>query len=393
MRVPLCHVELNVPVPIEPPPPKEGTWLLQAITPFRERRIIVFYGSQKREELGPLVTGLAPRADDTFLLEIGAILGDNLPTVHGSPEYALSLPATDAHEARELFFSNQLARVRFSHRSDPYQILCPMYRLNDAISEARRVPSDAYVEYLKTAVTARYALSGADPEEALSSHLYAALTDFISCINHVVAAHLRVAREEWGILTPVYDHGSFDQIYLMIAGDDPGMIVHERLAISTLRAPLVGPMYSREAEAQFHAIVNDPDPQDPLLLLRQARSYIEGGILHLALLQLAIAAEVETSRLARRYDDRHALTNSSQSPSWSKASFSKMLSQGLDAIAPASKKLDPQLLARIDRLRVLRNRLMHRGAFETSLNELRQLHVAAKQYVAWLRELDATTLP
>lgn len=386
----LSHIELYAPTAIEAPPVQPATWLLQAITPFRDLRLIAFLGQPKHENLGRLITGLAPREDGTFLVEFGAILADHLPNLHNQPEYLLHLPETEAHAARDLCFSNQLVRLRFLLNGDPYHLICPLYRLQRVREGKTAAPAEAHAEYLKTVVTARYEIPGYDVEDALSSHVDSAVADFIACINHVVAAHLVVAREEWGILTPTYDHGSFEHLYLLIAGADPTKVMPERLALTLFRAALGSSTYTKEDEELFRAAVSGANKNDDaVLFLRSAKSYIEGGTLHLALLQLAIAAEIATMRYVHSEYIRRGVSKTKLQERQSEISFGIMLNLEVIALAPPSRPPDRQLLGRVDRLRKLRNDLMHNGKFGASLLELRQMHAAVKQYVAYLREIES----
>jgi hypothetical protein len=377
----LCHIELNVPEAIDSPPALTGSWLLQSISPFRERRIIASLGAPKHPNLGRLVTGIAPRQDGTFLIEIGAVLSDHLPNMHGQHEYSLSIPATVSHAARVLHFSNQLSRIRWLRNGDPLQVICPLYRLHEVHAGRLAAPADAHVEYLRTSVTARYDLAGSDPEDALSNHIDDALADFISCINHVVGAHLMVAQEAWGILTPTYDQGSFEYVYLLVSGSDPKIVIADRLAVSALRVGLGSPTYTEPDESTFRSLVSGTrEADDTVRLLRSAKSYIEGGVLHLALVQLAITAELATTRYVTHEYSRRQM--SKKLPQ-----FGVMLNREIGLLAPPGNPPDPQLLDRIDHIRKLRNELMHSAKFESSVNDLRKMHGAVKLYASYLQSI------
>ena len=370
-----------MPTPIDRPQTLSGTRLLQAITPFRERRVIVILGAPKHQNLGRLVSGILPRHDGTFLIEIGAVLSDHLPSLHGQHEYSLAVPASPAHATRQLFFSNQMVRVRWSRDNDPLQVICPLYRLDELRSGPLAAPPEAHVEYLSTVVTAQYGVPGTDPEHALSSHIYDAVGDFVSSINAIANAHCQVAREEWGILTPVYDYGAFDHFYLLIAGADAKRVVQERLALNAFRVGLGSPTYKMQDEATFRSLVSgETSTDDVVFLLRAARSYIEGGILNLALVQLAIAAELATGRFVRQeYARRRASTKL--------PAFATMLNREVSALAPPESQPDRQLLQVIDQVRTYRNNMMHEGKFAATVNDLRRWHAAVKSYVSFLRSL------
>lgn len=375
-----------------PPEPNAESWLMQSIIGFRDRLALAFggVGTTKHENLGRIAEGLVARSDGTFVVEVGAVLHDLLPLPGSQHEYALEVPAERPNDAKQLHFSNQLVRVRYLRDGDPRHLLCPLYRLAEVRDGHTIAPRDAPFENLKTFVSARYEMAGSDADDALSSHLEPAILDFIGRINRVIAAHLLVATEQAGLLNPVYDYGSFDYMYLLIAGADPDKRRPERLGLSLHRNSLVTGAYTETEAATFYGyIAGQIEPDDVARLLRSAKGYIEGGVLHLALLQLAIAAELETTRYVHAEYLRRGVSKTKLDDRKAEITFSIMLNIEVMAIAPVDMKPDRQLIGRIDRIRNLRNDLMHYGKFKVTQQELRDLHGATKTYVQFLKRVAA----
>jgi len=293
MKNTLLHVELVVPQAIETPKPNPHARFLQSISGFRDHRALGWGapGTTKSENMGRIAAELAPDADGTFLIELAAVLQDRLPSSESQHEYVLSVPDTQGRNPKEMCFSNQMVRVRFLRNNDPYHLICPLYRLKEVREGKTAAPTDAPFEYLRTVVATRYKLAGHDADDALSTDLEQHVFDFISRVNRVLAAHLLVASEQAGILTPSYDAGSFDYLYVLLSGANPANIRSERLGLSLFRTSIVGLEYDAEQTAEFSDYLSGVrEPDDAVLLVRSAKSYLEGGVLHLALLQLAIAA-------------------------------------------------------------------------------------------------------
>jgi hypothetical protein len=391
----LLHVKLDVPSPIEAAAFNGRSWFLQSVVGYRDRLALAFggVGTTKHPNMGRISADLLSRPGGTFLIELGAILLDRLPSPNSDQEYALSVSNDRGEDSKGLFFSNQLVKVSFLSEGDPCHLICPLYRLPEIRERKTVAPPDAHIEYLKTAVTARYEIAGEDAEDALATHIENCVLDFIFRINRVLAAHLLVAPEEFGILTPSYDYGSFDYLYLFTCGADESKIRAERLGLTLFRTTLVGPRYNAEQTATLHEyLTGERQPDDVSRLMRSAKSYIEGGILHLALLQLTIAAELATTRYVHTEYLRRGVSKSKLDDRKAEITFGIMLNIEVTALAPSENKPDRQLLGRIDRIRNLRNELMHSGRFSTSQEELRELYNATKHYVRFLTQVSQAAL-
>lgn len=391
MKDTLLHVELSIPMPVESGLIYDKSWLLHAIATYKDRSVLAFggHGTTKHENMGRIAADLKPDDDGTYLLELGAVLADRLPSLNEQQEYCLSVPAVNPGDPKDVCFSNQMVRVRFLRNHDFYHIMCPLYRLRTVQEDRALAPENAHVEYLQTVATCRYRVPGSDAEEALSDHLDHCIGDFIGRINRVLAGHLMVAAEHAGILTPSYDYGTFDHIYLFMRGADPEVVHGERLILSLFRAALVAQNYDTTVATRFTQYVSGQEAgNDVLRLLRSAKSYIEGGVLHLALLQLAIAAEIATTRYIHAEYIRRGVSKNKLDDRKAEITFSIMLNIELIALAPDGQKPESQLIGQIDRIRRLRNELMHSGSFASSTDDLRKLHEAVRRFVSYIEAIS-----
>jgi hypothetical protein len=388
VRSTILHVDLVAPKAAETSHTDGYSWLLNAFIAHVDRIVLIFGadGLRKHENLGRLYSSLTRRSDGCFRIELGAILADRLPAVGQDEEYVLNVQL-GADDVRTLCFSNQMVRVRYrdSNREMVTGIVS-LSRLPDALKSAR-VPEAAHVEYLRTVTTAQYDLAGDDPEEALSVGLEPAIDDFIRRINRVMAAHLMVAPLDTGILTPSYDRGSFESLYLFVAGEDES-VQGNVLGLSMFRVSLVVKNYDAETAVHVRRVsAGEVEVDDVTQVLRAAKGYIDGGMLEFALLQLAIAAEIATTRFVHREFEKRGVSKTKLDRFRSDLTFSILLNVEVTALAPAEKKPEREVIAAVDRVRDLRNKLMHYGQFQSSATELRALHSAVERHVLFLREI------
>ena len=383
----LLHVRLSIPVPVESGLIAGKTWLLQAIAEFEDRLVLAFggRGTTKHTNMGRIASEIRSRGDGTFLIELGAVLSDRLPTLNEQHEYCVTVPSDDGQAPKELCFSNQIVRVRFLRNHEFHHVIAPLYRLREVQENESLAPPNAHVEYLPTVATARYSIEGADADDALSKNLQGCIGDFIGRLNRVMAAHLMVAPDEAGILTPTYDYGSFDHIYLLIVDVENQKAHAERVVLSLFRAALIAQNYEKNIETRFRAhLAGEAVIEDVARLLRSAKSYIEGGVLHLALLQLAIAAEVATTRYIHDEYIKRGVSKGKLDARKAEITFSIMLNIELMALAPDDQKPDIDLVGQVDRVRRLRNDLMHSGTFSASTDDLRSLYESVRRYVQYI---------
>ncbi len=368
--------------------------ILRACVTFPDFVVLAFGapGSRKDPSLRRLYEDLHP-SEGGYEIELAAILTERLPTLQGRPEYAVDLPSTSAMD-KIFCVSNVMQAIRFQKDGEPHHALCPMAATADVLHQyPDRFPPTAHIDYLPTVVTARYNLRGEDAEEALAGGLDSAIDDFIAGINMLAGAHLvTMGPGNAGVLTPVYDRGSFSCLYLLIRGQNG--LRSDRLAASLLRATLRSPIYDPEMWNTFLSYAQGRvDPQPSRRALRMARSYVHAGAYELAILLLAIAVEAATARYVHHRLRQEGVSNARLSDLEADLTFSIMLNAQVMALAPASSKPDSQLIGDVDRIRRLRNDVMHKALFAVRRPELQRLVERAELYIEYLDNLSATEPP
>src|SRR5690606_19827647 len=119
--------------------------------------------------LGTLFEKVLPKDGSTFQLELGVVLPDLFPNLDGKPEY--SLPVSDGTAARELCFSNVMARLRYIRDDHHLHALLSRRALPKVrLGEVDFIPKDASVELLRTFSTSRFEITGSTAEEAFETH-------------------------------------------------------------------------------------------------------------------------------------------------------------------------------------------------------------------------------
>jgi hypothetical protein len=388
-RSTIFHVDLVAPKPVAESHTDGYSWLLNAFTAHTDRVVLSFgaEGTNKHESLGRLYSDLRPRQGGMFRVELGAILSDRLPAVGEFEDYVLQVRLDEVEEPRFLCFSNQMMRLRYCDADGEMVTgMVPLARAAQAMTDAK-IPAGAHLEYLRTVVTAQYDLAGDDAEDALAAHLEPAIDDFIRRINRVLAAQLMVAPLDTGILTPSYDRGSFESLRLLIAGNEE-RLQGNVLGLSVFRVALVVKRCDVGSTERVRRVAGHLEPVDDVAqLLRAAKGYLDGGQLEFALLQLAIAAEIATTRFVHHEYERRGVSKTKLERFRTDLTFSILLNVELMALAPESAKPDRDVIGAVDRVRDLRNKLMHYGQFETTSAELRTLHGSVQKHVEYLRYL------
>ena len=389
MRSPILLIRLFVPDPPSSTNLNDKSWLLTSFIQVPDQTVLGFgaAGATKDESLGRLFPELEPDEDGQFTVELGAILLQPLPNLNGQIDYTLEV-STEAGPL-QICFSNQLARLRHKINDDYGHALCPRYRLEDVLSEDfEHVPEQAHVEYLPTVATCRFRIAGQDAEDALEGNIEDCISRFVTAINKAMSAHVMLSTDANPILTPTYDRFSFDYFYLLIEGRDPLKVDGQRISPNVFRAALAARDYDEEESARFIAYVDEVIPIDDVpRILRAAKGYLDAGLNEFALLQLAIAAEIATTRAVHQLLRFAGVSRSKLDDMGKEMTFSRMLNLDVTALAPPGKKPDPNLIGSINRIRTLRNATMHEAQFAVSKEELRRLFEQADEYIRFLDDV------
>lgn len=389
MRSLIIPVQLAIPEPPEKTSIEDKSWLLRAFAQFPDDHILAFGVPElTKDESLRIFPSLTPEADGRFTLELGAVLLDRLPTLNGQVDYALDVPNIYGDDL-QLCFSNQMLRLRYKVEDRNCHAMCPRIRLDEVMSEdAAPVPEHAHIEYLSTVATCRFEINGNEANDAIEENIEKCIDEFISALNQVISAQLMLRKDEEGLLTPVYDRGSFDYLYVMVQGYDKDQVAAHRLVLDVRREALNARNYDEAESKHFLALVNGTVPvDDTLRILKAAQSYIDGGLNEYALLQLAIGAEVATSRFVDKLLRAAGVSKGKLKDMQSEMTYSRMINIDVVALCPPGMKPDRNLLGSINRIRTLRNDLMHRADFSASTAELRQWHEDTERYVMFLDEV------
>lgn len=390
----ILHIELAVPPLTEGDRLGGNSWLLRAAASFPDRLVLAFGapGTKKDDSLGRLFSDLQPIDGEYFEIELAAILHERLPCPADALEYVVEVSDTSAIGGIYCL-SNVMNIIRYRKGDRDRHTICPAGATTKFVEEHIDECGDSpHIEFVPSVVTARYKLPGVDAEEALSEGLESAVDDFIGGINKVVAAHLvSIDPQTLGILTPVYDRGSFSWIYMLIRGADDG-VGAERIATSLLRTTLVPKRYDEERWNQFLAVARGEHDLDlAYKAVRTAESYIQAGSFEYALLLCAVAVEIGTTRFVLERLQGAGVSKTKLASVENDLTFNLMLNTQVVALSPAENKPDMGMIGEIDRIRRLRNDFMHRGEFNISRTEIVRLTKVAEEYLDYLIEVARET--
>jgi hypothetical protein len=160
---------------------------------------------------------LRPLDGDRYEIELAAILSERLPSAQSAPEYVVTIAGSNAIDG--LFcISNIMQVLRYRRGDVDRHAICPATAVESFLADhGDDLGSQPHREFAGTVVTARYTVVGTSADAALAEHLEVYVDDFIAGINRLVTAHIvSIDTDRAGILTPVYDRGSFPWIYLLM---------------------------------------------------------------------------------------------------------------------------------------------------------------------------------
>lgn len=418
----ILYIRLHVP-PAGPETALEGkSWLLVSATKIKDLEIYGFADPSKMKapNLGRVFSDILPRNGNEFTLELGVLLPDLFPNMDGKPDFIADVLKDG--ERHPICVSNRMAKLRFSTGNEQWHVIVPRSTLPDektpsagvgsaseqspataaavdekmrAMREAFGIPAEGvHTEMLRTMVTARFPIRGADAEEALSADVSSCLSEFIDLLNRFVVSNLMVESDQPAITTPIYDTNTFDSIYFMVQGQDPEKIGIGRLGLNLAKLQLNSGSHAAEQSAKVRSYLDGTLRVDEARrFLASARSFMDGGVLQSALLHLAIAAEMATTRFVHKKLVEAGVSKNKLDEAGEQLTFSKMLNIDLFVVCPQDKKPDRQLVGKINEIRTMRNGLMHEGRFGADGAKVRELYFAAKAFLKFLEERDAEVVP
>lgn len=371
---------------------EDKSWLLNSFMQIPQNRALGFLASSmnKDKSLGRIFDDLESNSGK-YSLEIGAILHDWLPNLSGHQDYFLSVPITDG-EKIPLAVSNQMLRINYRKKGQFAHALVPQYLFKKLQSEDKlSLPDDYHVEVLKSVVTCRFEVDGNHAEDALELHIDLSIEKFIGAINRVISAQLFLSTDTTPVLTPTYDKGSFDYLYLIMKGRDSKKYKANRLSLSSFRTTLKPINYEDEKAKSFLGIIAGlQNRSEVIYLINSGKGYLEAGLIRFALLWLVIAAEIATTRFVHSMWQKAGVSKTKIKNSANDITYSQMLNIHIFALCSKELRPDKNLLSEIDKGRTSRNALMHEGKFELSQQDLRSLHGSTVCYVDFLNSVLKT---
>jgi len=387
----LLHVALLTPTLPTTDEIGPQSWFLRAGITSPDHVVLAFSNSPKDKSLGRVLSDLSPLEDGGFEVELAAILHERPPIANGKAEYVLTVPGTRAINHKFcISTAMQMARYRYNHENR--HVMFPLLHGGQFLERHReQFGSDPYTEPLPTVIAARYIVNGHDADEALLAQLDRTVDDFVCGINAVVGAHVvSISGEGTGLLVPVYDRGSFPWIYLLVRGGD-NKFGGARLATDLFRTQLVPDQYDEQGWTRFLGHLCGKEKANvSVKALCTAESYVRAGVYDFALLLLAIAVETATSEFVYAALKARGVSQSKLNDIEGDLTFSIMLNTQVMALAPADKKPDRGTLGKVDRIRKLRNELMHKGKCALTNPEITALISVAKGYLAYLETLPVS---
>lgn len=391
MASPIILIELATP---EPPQDSalspDDSWLLTHVSAYRDREIFAFGVPElkKGPDLGRTFSDLQPKEDGSFLLELGVTLPDLLPNLDGKLDYVVEVKLPDK-DLTTISVSNQMAQLNYKIGDIGHHAIIPRHKLT-ALKEDNKlkIPIETSPQLLRTSVTSRFSMVGADPEDALENGIESTVATFVQLLNRMLASVQVTEQTTYSRFSSSYDSNSFPYFYLLMQGKEADRIRHGKIAAHSGRVILNPPNCQGERLSHFIEMMNGTrEIDDVRQMLSAAQSSLDAGILTFALLQMVIAGEMAVGRYVKHRLFSFGLSKNKWDNSKKEITYSQMLNIHLLPLVPDGKKPDQALIGQLNRARGCRNDLMHEGVFKLTRDEIRELYRATKDFIAYIEDL------
>jgi hypothetical protein len=390
MRSPITFVELvTADVPGEPLL-KERSWMLSGASSYYDLRGYFFLAPHLKKDasLGTLFEKLLPRDGSHFQLELGVVLPDLFPNLEGQPEFSLTV--SDGNGARELCFSNVMARLRYTKDEHHLHALVPRRALAKVrAGEVDFIPKEAAVELLRTFSTSRFDITGSTAEEAFETHCQTCIHDMIERLNRCLKAMPFVDLAAGRVYSTAYSRANLPSFYFIVNGESDDELGHGWISPHVGRTMVNPPNLPTEQAALLRDYLSGTKTLDDIeSILHSAQTFLDGGVTEYVLLLSVIAAEVATQRYVHKKLVASNVSKTKLEEAEKDLTYSLMLNVVLPAVAPDDKKPDKDLLGKMNRARSLRNDYMHDGDLPKDSKEIVDLYENTKRFLKYLRQLD-----
>lgn len=370
----------------------EKSILLSSISSYKDYEVFAFGapGMKKMPSLGRVFSQVEPEDDNTYVLELGAILPDLLPNINEELDYSVDV-IDDDNIQRTLCVSNQMIKIFNRIDDDQFHILLPRCSIDKLHEDGSTlsIQKNAPEELQRTMVTARFRMTGTDAEDALESNIEAIVEKFISLINRYLAANQMLKKEADPFAIPsAYDRTTFGCLYLVVIGKEK-KIAHGRLALNVNKVVLQ-PMSLNGSEAdKLVSYLNGSLAIDDVQsMVISAKSALQGGLLRYGLLLTVIVAEMATARFVGKHLQERGVSKKKWDDLNKDFTYSMMLNTQLHALSPAHLKPEREILGVLNRGRKVRNDLMHEGAFGLTSADVNHIHQTTLRYLQYLEKLE-----
>jgi len=388
MRFPIVLSQLLTPKAPEKPLLQARSWLLSSISSYPDHQGFIFlHPEQIKDPSLTLFKNIVPQDGGLFQLELGVGLPDLLPNVDGQPEFVLSISHNG--KCRELSFSNAMTRLRYRQRDRTYHALVPAHKLNE-IRKGKlvQIPRETPAEFMRTFSTVRFEIFGSSAEDAFEEHCWDCIHDMIERLNRYLKAAPLADTTLGRVYSAAYSRANLSPFYFILKGKSNTEFAQGWVSPHYDRTVLKPPRLSPESSSSLRDYLSGTKAMnDVQVVLNSAQAFLDGGITEYVLLLSVIAAEVSTQRFIENRLISSGVSKSKLGDADKELTYSLMLNVLLHAVTPDGKKPDQELLARMNRARILRNKYMHNGELPKDPNEVAQLFESTKVFVKYLREI------
>lgn len=384
MRTPLIAIGLyEAPATFRDTLTLQQSWLLTARSRFPELQVLGVIGPRHKKDasLGTLFESAVSTRGE-YTLELGVVLSDLFPIFDDALDYEIAVKPR-RHGSKSLCISNQMVRVNENATGERWFSLQPKSVLKRTFTEQSLPPFEA----LRTMATMRFTLKGPTAETAVEGALEECCEDLGMALNDFLAGYAMIEDHLHSTHSIYYDSRSFSVIYLAVAGDNGEPRAH-RVTLNIGRGVLNPFTLSAPQQTQLNQYVSGAQPVDDVrLMLVSARTAFQSGSLHIALLQVVIAAEMATARFISFRYLAAGVSRTKWDDAKTELTYSQMLNLHLMVVTPTDRRPDVQIVALLNAARRARNELMHEGKFEISRERLEEFLGACGEYIAYLNSL------
>jgi hypothetical protein len=339
-------------------------------------------------EVANIIENVLPR-EGKFTIELGAELNELYPNLNGHSDYAINIKDIKGTE-QKVYVSNQMAKVFVKKDSaDLYVLFNQIYKDKVYKNKELKLNEDNFLENLKTFLAWQFTLEGESVKDIFERYLQKKIDEFIVLINEFVNSINLILqeKEEFPLIVPSYSIYTLPSFYFLVKGNDEkmghGVIVTHPKGVTYVTDNL----NDKDTELLKDMLICNQEINLWDVYYTNGKSLIMNGQLKSGILSLFTCCELILSKYLRDSLSNKGISKTKYDDNSRDITFSLMSNFLLYSVVPEELKPDDKLIGNINRLRKIRNDLIHKGIFELNYDSCYEFVNIVYDFRKYLLEL------